>query len=87
MRKARVITEEVLHFMGKNCIDVLLLPESYVCRNNIPGFGFRAMTIHGANSDEIPWAAIVVGRKYISVVKLGHLSIAHCTCVQLTVVR
>lgn len=61
-------------------ISVILLQEPYVAFHKVSGYSLDSRVIVGCGGNEIPWAAIVVLDKNVSIVKLYEFSDTHVVC-------
>lgn len=63
-------------------IDILILQEPYSIRNKLQNFGQGVGSITGNKENEMPWAAIVVFNRNLTIMRLGHLCDSHVVCIQ-----
>ena len=84
MRRSTVVSGEVLQLASEKRLDVLLLQEPYVRKQNSShtfyglGTGFRVAAVRSQK----PWAAVAICNPNIDMLFVSQLSTTHCVCVE-----
>ena len=78
--RSRSVMDELRHLAELKRVDILLLQEPYAFRGKLSGFGCNSRIILANTAEDNPWACIVVLNNDLTMLKVFHLSDAHCVC-------
>lgn len=84
MRRSRTVTLEAQKLLEEKNIDILLMQEPYNIRGRFVGFSSGTTIVSGGNPGDNLMAGIAINNRDITVLKIAHLSDAHCTCVEIS---